>query len=117
VRLRVSPTVYYYPDALVTCDTAITGDDVEVTTPRLIVEVLSQSTEQDDRGVRFAHYQTVATCQEYLLVDAQRRVAELFRRSGQDLWLYQRHTADDSITLESVGLTCSLATFYRRTRL
>jgi Uma2 family endonuclease len=117
VRLRVSPTVYYYPDALVTCDETISGGDIEVATPRLVVEVLSDSTEQNDRGVKFAHYQTIATCQEYLLVDAQQRVVELFRRSGQELWLYQRRTADESITLESIGLTCPLATFYRRTQL
>jgi Uma2 family endonuclease len=116
VRLRVSPTVYYYPDALVTCDETIGDDDIEVTTPRLIVDVLSTSTEGDDRGSKFAQYQTIASLEEYLLIDSRRRVAERFRRTSENLWVYQRHTANVSVTLETIDLICPVATFYRRTR-
>jgi Uma2 family endonuclease len=116
VRLRVSSAVYYYPDALVTCDEAIRDSDIEVTGSRLVVEILSQGTEATDRGEKFANIQTIAGCQEYLLVDSRRRAVECFRRADQRLWVYQRYGPEDSITLESIGLTCSVATFYRRTQ-
>src|SRR5690349_12581416 len=67
VILRVSPEVYYYPDALVVCDDAIDLSVREVRTPRLIVEVLSGSTEANDRGAKFMNCQTLGTFEEYLL--------------------------------------------------
>lgn len=112
VRLRVSPTVYYYPDAIVTCDAAFDPGAVEVRTPRLIVEVLSRSTEADDRGEKFAHYQTLESFEEYLLVDSRRRAVERFRRTGDSLWTYQRYAPDESVTLATIGLTFPLATLY-----
>jgi Uma2 family endonuclease len=114
VRLRVSPTIYYYPDAIVTC-TPLSGTDVEVIAPRLIVEVLSDSTEANDRGDKFANYQTLATFEEYLLVNSRRRAVERFRRTDRELWLYQRYDADATVTLETLELSCPVALFYRRT--
>ncbi len=69
VRLRVGPTVYYYPDAFVTCDEAVAARATELTVARLVVEVLSDSTEAADRGEKFINYQTLAVFEEYLLVD------------------------------------------------
>lgn len=117
VRLRVSSTVYYYPDALVTCDQTISGDDIEVTAPCLVVEVLSDSTEATDRGDKFANYQTLATCEEYLLVNSRRRSVERFRRTEHGLWVYQRYAPDADVTLETIDLTCPVAALYRRTQL
>lgn len=117
LRLRISPTVYYYPDALVICDENIGDDAIEVTTPRLIVEVLSDSTEAHDRGQKFAHYQALVTLEEYLLIDARRRVVECFRRGGPSLWTYQRYAPHESVTLDTIALSYPIATFYRRTRL
>ena len=117
VRLRVSPTAYLYPDALVICDETISGAAIEVTGPCLVVEVLSPSTERDDRGVKFAQYQAIPSCLEYLLVDTQHQVAERFYRAEPGLWLYQRCTADEHITLQSIALSCPVTAFYRRTSL
>lgn len=116
LRVRVSATIAYYPDAMVTCD-AITDRDTEVSTPRLIVEVLSKSTESDDRGSKFEGYQTLATFEEYLLVNSQRRAIKRFRRTAQGLWIYQHYAPDETIVLETIGLTCTFATVYRRTSL
>lgn len=117
IRLRISPKVYYYPDALVICGETIADDAIEVTTPRLVIEVLSESTEANDRGDKFANYQTLTTCQEYLLIDSRRRSVERFRRTADRLWLYQRYTPEESVTLDTIGLTCPIATFYRLTAL
>lgn len=115
VRLRVSPSVFYYPDAIVTCDEGFDPKAVEVRTPRLIVEVLSRSTEADDRGDKFANYQTLASFEEYLLVDSRRRAVERFQRAAGGLWTYQRYAPDSGVTLETVDLTLPVAAFYEDT--
>ncbi|HEY8284243.1 MAG TPA: Uma2 family endonuclease [Chloroflexota bacterium] len=115
-RVRADQAVYCYPDAVVLCDETIEGRALEVTTPRLIVEVLSDSTEAADRGHKFTDYQTLPTLDEYLLVDSRRRSVERFQRTTEGRWTYQRYSAEDAITVESVGLTCAVAAFYRHTR-
>ncbi|HVA92585.1 MAG TPA: Uma2 family endonuclease [Chloroflexota bacterium] len=115
LRLRVREDIYYYPDAMVTCDDSLVDSAVEISAPRLIVEVLSDSTEAADRGHKFTDYQRLTTMEEYLLVDSRRRSAERFQRAAEGRWTYQRYSADDAITLESVGLTCAVAAFYRHT--
>jgi len=119
VRLQIGTSIYYYPDAMVTCDEveALGGQEVSVSVPRLIVEVLSEGTEAIDRGDKFADYQNLPSCEEYLLVSARRRAVEYFRRAAAGLWTYQRYGPDEMLTLESIGLTCPVAALYRRTRL
>ena len=117
VRVRVSPSVYYYPDILVTCDEMISGDAMEAPSPRLVVEILSRPTEATDRGGKFGDYQTLVSLEEYVLVDSRRQVVECFRRTGPALWLYQRYRHGQSVTLDTIGLTLPVAALYRRTRL
>jgi Uma2 family endonuclease len=117
MRVKMDSGIYYYPDALVTCDEAITDAAVDITSPRLIVEVLSDSTEANDRGVKFAAYQTISVFEEYLLVDSRRRAIERFHRTDSNLWIYQNYGMDETVTLETVALTWPVAAFYRRTQL
>ncbi len=117
VRLRVDDDTYYYPDVLVVRDERLDLTAVEVSLPRLIVEVLSEGTEVRDRGIKYAGYQTLSSCVEYLLVDARRRTVERYWRSENGVWRSERREADGSLTLESIGLTCPVAALYRRTSL
>ncbi len=112
VRLRVGPTVYYYPDAFVTCDETVAARATELTAARLVVEVLSDSTEAADRGEKFANYQTLAVFEEYLLIDGRRRIVEHFRRANDGDWLYHRYGAHDTISLHTVGLDVAVASLY-----
>jgi Uma2 family endonuclease len=114
--VRVREDIYYYPDTMVTCDATLAGSAIAVSTPCLLVEVLSDSTEAVDRGGKFADYQTLPTLMEYLLVDSRRRSVEIYHRAEHNSWLYERYTANDSISLESIGLTCSVAALYRHTQ-
>jgi Uma2 family endonuclease len=52
---------------LVTCDDSPDLGSLEVQTPRLVIEVLSDSTEASDRGDKIANYQTLPSFDEYLL--------------------------------------------------
>ena len=54
-RVRISAARYVYPDATVSCDERDRGTGDTIYFPRLIVEVLSPSTEAYDRGQKFIY--------------------------------------------------------------
>jgi len=111
---RLSPTCYTYPDATVTCDERDRGRTREVQTPRLIVEVLSDTTEAYDRGDKFGYYRQCPTVQEYVLISTKCQLIEVFRRMLRG-WEYQSYGPGDEVELTSIHLRFPLAALYRRT--
>lgn len=82
-----------YPDVTVVCG-AIEGDPadpsgVTITNPSILVEVLSPSTEEDDRGNKWRHYQLLPSLREYVLVSQNAPRIEVFRRVGEGVWEYR----------------------------
>ena len=115
VRLRISETdIFYYPDVVVTCDTRDT-DDYFLRFPKLIVEVLSHSTERLDRFEKFQAYRTIPTLEEYVLVSQRLPEVTMHRRANQWAPEIFRATEDD-VRFESVGLTLSVAQIYENVR-
>jgi len=74
--------------------------------------VLSESTEARDRGVKFAHYQTLESLQEYVLVSQSQQRVEVFRRCDRKLWLLQTFTTGETVQLQSINLEIPLAEIY-----
>jgi Uma2 family endonuclease len=72
---------FYYPDLVVTCDKRDTHERF-VRFPRLIIEVLSESTERVDRREKFFAYTSIASLQEYVLVGQSTREVTVFRRAN-----------------------------------
>ena len=105
-------TIFYYPDVMVSC----ADDDRDAyyrEHPCLVIEVLSKSTKRQDRFEKFMAYKEVPSLQEYLILEQEYRAATLFRRrTGWKPELYQ----DGEVHLESVDLTMSMDTLYRRVR-
>lgn len=117
-RVRVQPTNRStYPDLTVVCgDTETASDDADaITNPILIVEVLSDSTERDDRGAKFAHYRRLASLQEYVLVSQDAPRIEVFRRAEQ-MWTFREAVEGEEIELGSLGVTLSVDSIYRDPR-
>jgi len=113
MRLHIpSQNVYYYPDLLVTCDERDRLNRNHKNYPCLIIEVLSESTEVRDRGVKFAHYQTIESLQEYVLVSQSEPRVEVFRRYNGKLWLLQTYTTGETIKLQSISLEIPIADIY-----
>ena len=110
MRVRTYSTVHYtYPDISVVCGEAKFEDD-EVDTllnPTLIIEVLSPSTENYDRGKKFQHYRTLPSLQEYLLIAQDSVSVEHYIRKDNE-WIFS-----DAASLEAVitlpSINCSLA--------
>ena len=107
-----SKNIYYYPDLLVTCDERDRLNKQYKSYPCLLIEVLSESTEAKDRGVKFAHYQTLDSLQEYVLVNQWEKRVEIFRRTDRQFWLLQTLTEDDIIELQSINLAIPVKDIY-----
>lgn len=117
VKVQVTPTVYFYPDLVVSCDEQDRTAIKLIQSPKLIVEVVSPSTEADDRGRKFTHYRTLPTLQEYVLIDSEQISVECYRRGEGRLWLLAPYAAGDVISLESVEFSCAIELLYEDVQL
>jgi len=87
VKVQVLPRrKYFYPDVVVTCDERDRHDAQVVSFPCLIIEVISPSTEGFDRGFKFSQYRSFDTLQEYVLVQVEQSIVEVFQRNDQGQW-------------------------------
>jgi len=88
VRLTASG-MFAYPDIAVVCDPPefATNDRDTLTNPRVIVEVLSPSTEKYDRGFKFAQYRQQASIREYVLVSQDEPLIERYVRQPDGTWV------------------------------
>lgn len=114
--VRLSETRYTYPDASVSCDQRDqpTTERIQVQAPRLVVEVLSDSTEGKDRITKAHVYRACPTIQEYMLVVTKYQAVEVQRRAG-DEWTLHLFGPGDEIELVSIGARFPLAALYRGT--
>jgi Uma2 family endonuclease len=96
----------------VSCDEQDRGQSDNVKSPRLVVEVLSPSTEGYDRGRKFGFYRECPTIQEYLLIDAQRPMLEVYRREKLDLWILRAYRLDEVVELTNLGLRFPVSEVY-----
>lgn len=103
-----------YPDVSMVCG-AIEGDPADpsgatITNPTVVVEVLSPSTEEDDRGPKWQDYQLVPSLREYVLVSQAEPRIERFVRLDSGAWEYSDVTTG-KVQL-STGAALDLATLY-----
>ena len=116
LRVQVSVDgLYAYPDVVVVCGEPhfIDGELDTLTNPLLIVEVLSDSTKNYDRGEKFERYRTIATFREYVLVAQDRVHVERHERQDDGAWVLRETSAiDDVIELTSVGCELPVSEVY-----
>jgi Uma2 family endonuclease len=106
LRLRVKATgLATYPDAAVICGEVQRDPEspTHATNPSVLVEVLSPSTEEYDRGEKREHYQRLDSLREYVLVSQDRRRVEVLSRSDDGAWQERVHTAGGAVKIASLG--------------
>lgn len=117
MRVKVSATgLYTYPDLVVVCDEPQFEDAVLDTllNPRVIVGVLSESTEKYDRGEKYAQYRRVPSLQEYVLVSQEQPLVERFVRQPDDTWLLATFgELTQSFSFGTIPVSIPLAEIYR----
>lgn len=117
VAVRLSATRYAYPDATVSCDERDqANNETEITTPRVVVEVLSPSTEGYDRGEKFGYYRACPSIQEYILVSTYTQGVDVFRRTAEGWKTYEHYGSYDTVELQSINARIPVAAIYQRTR-
>ncbi len=110
-RVKVSKGgQYVYPDLTIACPKG-TFEDTSLLNPTLIVEVLSPSTSNYDRGRKLELYLSIASLEEVLLVGSEEARVERYRRHGE-VWLYESVRGLDA-SLEVFGGRVHLADLYR----
>ncbi len=104
-----------YPDVLATCGKATAGEEQVISDPKLIVEVLSPSTKGYDQRDKFILYRTLASLQEYVLVDPADRRVEIFTLAdaASQRWTMVDRTGADEIVLASIDLVLPTEAVFR----
>ena len=94
--------LYTYPDVIDT-----------ITNPSIIVEVLSESTANYDRGEKFRLYRTIPTLQEYILISQSEMHVEQFAKTADNKWILSEDDQENSIlTLNSIQFQISFRDIY-----
>jgi Uma2 family endonuclease len=109
------PKIYAYPDVMVIEGELAyqTGRRDTIMNPTVIIEVLSKSTQDYDRGDKFAAYRTIASFQEYLLVDQYACHVESYVKTGEKRWIFQEYDRmEATVTLESCDFAIALQDLY-----
>lgn len=101
--------VFTYPDITVICGEPLfyPGRTDTITNPILIVEVLSSSTEDYDRGTKFQRYRSLPTLQNYVLIHQDSARFEHYRRMRDGGWLLMETKGPEAV-LEIPGLEIKL---------
>lgn len=104
-----------YADAAVICGKLerSPADHDAVVNPRVIVEVLSDSTEAYDRGEKFRHYRKLASLEEYVLVSQREPLVEVWRREGE-AWRPAEYGPGEVVKLASIEAEVSVDELYAR---
>lgn len=105
MKLQIGEDVFY-PDVFVTCDPDDLRTEQIFRAPKLLIEVLSPSTEGYDRGLKFALYRGLPSLAEYLLVHPDTREASLFRRGADGL--FTLHDFNNAARIELTSVGCAL---------
>ncbi|HXR65291.1 MAG TPA: Uma2 family endonuclease [Ktedonobacteraceae bacterium] len=108
----LSEEIYVHPDVVVTCDEHDLASTDSLRPPRLVVEVLSPSTERRDRNAKFDWYRACGSIQEIVFVRTERPLVEIYRRRPDGQWLLQIYAPGGNVELTSVNLQVPVNTIY-----
>lgn len=116
LRIHITAnTLYTYPDISIICGPKKTSDLYadSVTNPSVIIEILSPSTRDYDRGTKFMLYRAIGSLQEYILVDSTSVCVEHFEKQSDQSWrLTEFKDISASFRINTVGLSITLQQLY-----
>lgn len=107
---------YFYPDVVVLPNPPQLLDDHfdTVTNPRVIIEVLSDSTADFDKGEKFSAYQTIPSLQEYILISQKEVKLGIYQRLSEREWKYTWFAElEAALPLPSLSLEIPLSEIYK----
>lgn len=121
LRVYVSEnSLFTYPDISIICGEIIPPeiDEDSATHPIVLIEILSPSTRNYDRGDKFKLYRDIPTLKEYILVDSESISIEVFRLNAGNHWeLEEIKSLNEILTIHCLQLSISLNDIYEGTKL
>ena len=111
-----SINIFGYPDVVVVCGKLVFHDQFKdvILNPKVIIEVLSPSTELYDRGEKFASYRQLESLMDYILISQDKVRLEHYVRHGKFWMLSEESHLANSITIESIACSLPLSEVYAR---
>jgi Uma2 family endonuclease len=109
--------IYTYPDVMVAANPLVLqeGRKDSIMNPLAIAEVLSKSTQDYDRGEKFAAYRTIPSLQEYLLIDQSQVCVEHYIKTETREWRYLVHEDEiETFSFASIPCEISLSRLYNK---
>ncbi|HLZ58066.1 MAG TPA: Uma2 family endonuclease [Ktedonosporobacter sp.] len=105
---------YMYPDVVISCSTRDSRrNNTLIEEPRIVVEVLSPSTEPKDKGDKLKVYKGCPTIEEIVPVNQFAKEVTVYRRAG-DLWSYSLYPAEtETVSFASIGYDLRFDDIYR----
>jgi Uma2 family endonuclease len=113
MKLRLEAgSLYYYPDVMLVCD-AQDDEQQFKTSPCLLAEVLSPSTESTDRREKWTAYQKLPSLRQYLLLAQDKPAVEVYNRVNLRQWSLTVLEAGDVLFISCLGLSIPVQDLYR----
>ncbi len=115
LRVKVSKAgMYTYPDLSILCGKPILVEKEfdTLSNPIVLIEVLSKSTENYDRGSKFSFYRQIDSLQEYILISSETQKIEKFRKLPDGNWLFSESKEGKNFLIESIDCALSLEELY-----
>jgi len=109
--------IYTYPDVMIVNGLPIYQGkgNTTITNPQVIIEVLSKSTEDYDRGKKFKFYRSIAELKEYIIIDQYTTCVEHFAKNTEGKWVFNEYKKEEEmLILESLNWQISLSDIYER---
>lgn len=113
-------TLFTYPDISVFCDGIVTldNDEMNAVNPVILIEVLSPSTKEYNRGTKFKLYRDIPTLKEYILIDSETINVEVFSINREGYWeLREYKMISDTLTINTIQMQLELEEIYSGTKL
>lgn len=113
-------TLFTYPDISIFCNDIITlnNDEINAVNPDILIEVLSRSTKNYDRGEKFKLYRDIPTLKEYVLIDSETIHVEIFAINQDGYWeLREYKNINDTLAVHTIQLQLALQEIYSGTKI
>lgn len=109
-------SLFTYPDLLIVCDKEEYLDDAFDTllNPTVIIEILSPSTKEYDRGSKFKLYRDIQSLKEYILIDSETQLVEQYAFDAENSqWIFKEmKTEKENLKIYSIDFSLPLFTIY-----
>lgn len=103
---------YFYPDLVISCHPQDLNATQWIQHPKVIIEVLSPSTANYDRSRKLRYYRQIPSLQEYLLINTDQILVEVYQRQTADIWVYCDYGSDEIFHIPSLEFDCSVDAIY-----